>query len=109
MNAIPMTEFADLKELDKDALYEVARELDAARRGHADMHSPHEGFAVLKEEVDELWEEVRRRNRSPRALREEALQVAAMAVRFLVDTVVEPTQRYELTDAGKAALEGLDA
>lgn len=53
--------------------------------------SAHEGFAVLKEEVDELWDEVRgksdgdqeaRAKRRAR-MRKEAVQVAAMAVRFI--------------------------
>ena len=51
------------------------------------MHSAHEGFAVLAEEVDELWDEVKRKAGPERdeALRKEAVQVAAMALRFLVE------------------------
>lgn len=46
--------------------------------------SLHEGYAILKEEVDELWDEIKGEQR-PEHLREEAMQVAAMALRFLVD------------------------
>ena len=45
--------------------------------------SNHEGFAVLKEEVDELWDEVKRKHPSNEQLREEAIQIGAMALRFL--------------------------
>ncbi len=53
------------------------------------MHSVHEGYAVLLEEVDELWEEVKRETINTDALRYEALHVAAMAVRFLLDLTEE--------------------
>lgn len=55
------------------------------------MHSAHEGFAVLKEEVDELWAEVCKRpsRRDPQAMKREAVQVAAMALRFLIDVCAE--------------------
>jgi len=52
------------------------------------FNSPHEGFSVLKEEVDELWEAVKLNNKNPaRAglMQKEAVQVAAMAIRFLHD------------------------
>jgi len=51
------------------------------------FHSAHEGFAVLWEEVDELWDEVKRRpmQRSKAAMRIEARQIAAMALRFIVE------------------------
>lgn len=51
------------------------------------MNSAHEGFAVLNEEVDELWEHVKTRQ-GERDLPEmvyEAVQVAAMALRFIID------------------------
>jgi hypothetical protein len=47
-----------------------------------DFNSTHEGFAVLKEEVDELWDEVKQ-DGSKRELQAEAVQVAAMAIRFI--------------------------
>ena len=47
------------------------------------FHNSHEGYAVLKEEVDELWDDVKDNNLKG-ALRE-AKQVAAMAIRFIYD------------------------
>ena len=52
---------------------------------HGSFHSAHEGFAVLDEERDELWDEVKKRNKSKTDMRKEAVQVAAMAVRFIHD------------------------
>ena len=53
------------------------------------MQSAHEGYAVLLEEVDELWDEVKK-NPSKYAhrdkdMRKEAIQIAAMAIRFVLD------------------------
>jgi NTP pyrophosphatase (non-canonical NTP hydrolase) len=52
------------------------------------FNSTHEGFAVLKEEVDELWDAVKA-NESKQRLREEAIQVAAMAIRFIQELTVD--------------------
>jgi hypothetical protein len=70
------------------ACNDVLRELAKARKKFpAGMHSAHEGFAVLREEVDELWDDVRGPDDSGRAarMRTEAVQVAAMALRFIED------------------------
>lgn len=49
------------------------------------MNSPHEGWAVIKEEVDELWECVRANNGASLDARQEAIQIAAMALRYVYD------------------------
>jgi hypothetical protein len=72
----------------KEAIwFEILNELHAAQTKFRPFNSEHEGYAVLLEEVEELWAEVKKspRNRRPDALRAEAIQVAAMAVRFLLD------------------------
>lgn len=60
-------------------------ELIAACAAHGPMKSAHEGWAVIFEELDELWEEVRKRNRDNERMTKEAIQVAAMAMRFVLD------------------------
>ena len=45
--------------------------------------SPHEGYAFIRDRLDELWAQVRGDDRS--RAREQAIQVAAMAVRFMID------------------------
>lgn len=47
------------------------------------FHSRHEAFAVLQEEVDELWDDIKANAHLQG--RDEAIQVAAMAIRFLVE------------------------
>lgn len=66
---------------------EVKAELDAATSKFGPFNSAHEGFAVLKEEVDELWDEVKAKQgaRDVAKMRKEAIQVAAMAMRFVLD------------------------
>ncbi len=68
----------------------VAEELHRARLRYGPMASAHEGWAVLFEEVNELWDEVKLRDPSPLRLGREATQVAAMAMRFILDVVRKP-------------------
>lgn len=69
------------------AAADALNELWDAKRKFPSFHSPHEGYAVLLEEVDELWDEVRsfRGAKDKTHMRAEAIQVAAMAIRFSVD------------------------
>jgi hypothetical protein len=73
-----------------DGLFaDVRGELDKAIREHGSFHSAHEGYAVILEELDELWEVVRlkRNERGNFTMRTEATQVAAMAIRFMADVL----------------------
>jgi hypothetical protein len=76
---------------DSKATHDALMELVSAQAAFPPMHSMHEGYAILKEEVDELWEAVRV-NPGPHPVskenhrafvRMEAVQVAAMALRFI--------------------------
>lgn len=66
---------------------EAAMEANRATELFAPFNSAHEGFAVLNEEFDELkahvWTNQKRRDLD--AMRKEAIQVAAMAIRFVHD------------------------
>ncbi len=64
-------------------LQDLDAELTRAEHNHASFHSVHEAYAVLLEEVDEFWEEVRkkRKERDPAKMREELVQIAAVAWR----------------------------
>lgn len=70
-----------------DDVNAVIGELHRASSLFPPFTSAHEGYAILLEEVDELWEEVKKSpaQRDPEKLRAEAVQVAAMALRFLQD------------------------
>jgi len=67
------------------AVHDVVEELRRATAKHPPMHSAHEGYAVILEEMDELWLEVRIQNPDRQRQRNEAMQVAATAIRFMLD------------------------
>jgi hypothetical protein len=85
--------FADLAKQDRenmkiaDTMRAVEAELRNAVAAHGPMKSSHEGYAVILEELDELWEHVRLKEklRKKSEMRLEAIQVAAMAARFVID------------------------
>lgn len=64
-------------------LVSVVTELGEASRRFPAFNSMHEGWAILREEVDELWDEVKGNDREKAVA--EAKQVAAMALRFIHD------------------------
>ena len=66
---------------------EAYQELRQAQDRYPPMNSAHEGWAVIAEELDELWDHVRGKqgDRTVEAMRKEAIQVAAMALRFIID------------------------
>jgi hypothetical protein len=53
--------------------------------------SPHHHMGVLREEVDEMWDEVKADN--IRLAREECLQAAAMCIRFILEADLAPSRR----------------
>ena len=76
-----------MKESIKAILEEIEGELTRAVEAYPAFNSAHEGFSVLNEEVDELWDHVRvkPKNRDAEAMQQEAIQIAAMALRFAYD------------------------
>lgn len=69
----------------------VQAELEQAREKFpTGMRSAHEGYAILYEEVDELWDEVRAKqgDRSPAKMLAELVQIGAMAQRMAEDVVL---------------------
>lgn len=67
------------------ALVEIRREFDRATKKFDPFNSAHEGYAVILEELDELWELIKTKGVTKAELEKEAIQVGAMALRFLVD------------------------
>jgi hypothetical protein len=74
---------------------EIEAELEKARSKHKPMNGPHEGYAVILEELDEMWDEVKRQAQDPVRMRKEALQVGAMAARFIQDVCDPAIKRSE--------------
>lgn len=77
--------------VERSVFDEVRDELARARaKFPRPQASAHEGFAVLDEERDELWDEVKANHPERKArMRAEAIQVAAMAIRFVEDVCDE--------------------
>ena len=73
----------------------ITDEIASARANWPAFNSAHEGFAVLLEEVDELKAHVwtNQKRRDLRAMQKEAIQVAAMAIRFAEEVCGEDTGR----------------
>jgi hypothetical protein len=89
-----VSESARITKVAADAKAELIR----ATGLHGSFQSAHEGYAVLLEEVDELWDLVKKnpskmteleRREHVRKVREEAIQIAAMGMRFAMDVCGE--------------------
>lgn len=76
-------------------LEKVGKELAWATANWPKFNSAHEGFAVLQEEFEELWEHVKtnQKKRDIEAMKKEAIQVAAMACRFALEVCNEKDGR----------------
>jgi hypothetical protein len=68
----------------------VSQALSAELDKHRAMYSAHEGYAVIAEELDALWNEVKAQKDNNAAMVKEASQVAAMGMRFLIDLCIDP-------------------
>jgi len=63
----------------------VDHEVRRAQAKHAPINSPHEGYAVILEELDELWDLVKQQRPDPAEMLTELIQIAAMAARTAED------------------------
>ena len=68
----------------------ILREYAGATNKFGAFSSAHEGYAVIKEEVDELWDAIKNKQSTNKDLRKEAIQIGAMAVRFIFDICNPP-------------------
>lgn len=66
-----------------DIMLHIASELDRGYKKHGkEQWGRHEFYAILKEEVDELWDDIK--SDAPMSnIETEAIQVAAMIFRYL--------------------------
>ncbi len=79
---------------------EFMAELDRARSKHPKpFNSSHEGYAVILEELEEAWEEIKKQERSNAKVRKELIQVGAMAIRFIQDVI--DLQRLKMRFIGR--------
>ena len=81
-----------MEDLDLKKIYNISAEMADEFVRACEIHgfpffnSYHEGYAVIKEELDELWEEVKKYPKQDNEnLKKEAIQIGAMALRFVYD------------------------
>lgn len=74
---------------------DVAHELHRARSMWPPINSVHEGYAVILEELDEFWEEVKKKPsaRGQGEMYMELVQIAAMAQRTALDCLFKPADK----------------
>jgi hypothetical protein len=74
-------------EKDQKAAWKAAKDVAAMAVEYGPTASPHEAYALTLEELDELKAEVWRKTKhhNASAMRAEAMQVAARALRFAID------------------------
>jgi hypothetical protein len=68
-----------------EALKQIEHEYLRASDLYPDLHSNHEAYAVIKEEIDELWDAIKKQKgiKGNKEIRAELIQVGAMVVRYL--------------------------
>lgn len=64
---------------------EIDDEIARAERHGKQFSSLHEAYAVILEEVDEIWDltRLKKRGREPGKVRQELIQLAAMAIKAI--------------------------
>jgi hypothetical protein len=95
---IGVAELKTMEEPMKDFPEMVADEITAARSKFGPINGFHEGYAVLLEELDEFWDEVKRwpKRHCVEVMLKELVQIAAMAQRLAEDAgLVLPSEEPE--------------
>jgi hypothetical protein len=77
------------------AIAMVRSELLNATRKFGPFNNPHEGYAVILEELDELWDEIKANLGNGHEAFNEARQIAAMALRYMVDLCYIPQDVWD--------------
>ena len=77
---------------------EVEVELFKAVRKFDPFNSPHEGYAVILEELEELWDHAKANTGRSAEARQEAIQVAAMALRYVFKNESQTDPLAPITD-----------
>lgn len=87
-----------------DYAAQLVAEAKRAEGLHGGLVDAHHAFGVLKEEVDELWDAIKADNLSHARL--EAVQVGAMALRFLRESELWERRAPRYSKGGSSATSG---
>lgn len=66
-----------------DIYKEIKKELDYANEKFPPFKSTHEAYAVILEEMDEFWDEVKKRNPDLKNMKKELIQISAMCIKTI--------------------------
>lgn len=66
-----------------DIEFDIKKEVKKAESLFPEYNSYHEGFSIINEEVDELWDNVKRKGVSIQEHYDEAKQIACTAIRYM--------------------------
>ena len=69
----------------ENIIQKIHEEFNNAKVKHKDFETYHHGYAVILEELDELWDEIKKQKPNKENLKKEATQIAAMCIRFITD------------------------
>ena len=63
----------------------ILKEFNRANTLYSAFHSNHEAYAVILEELDEVWDEIKKSKdvKGNEQIRNELIQVAAMCVKYI--------------------------
>lgn len=61
----------------------VLDEVEKVQKEHSPYHSIHEGYAIMLEEFDKLWDEIKDKDPNYTRIYNEAKQVACTSLRFM--------------------------
>ena len=86
-----MTGQQDWREAYAEAAIAILAEAATARGKFPPFNSTHEGYAVIAEELDELWDDIKANREGPDIA--EAIQVGAMALRYIADMTAKRADR----------------
>ena len=71
----------------------LIREYAGASNKFGSFNSAHEGWGVIREEYLELEDEIRKKHHDKEKMRNEAIQLGAMAMRFIYDICNEQEEK----------------
>jgi len=72
-----------------ETLYLLMEEFKRANGKFPLFNSKHEGYAVMKKEFDEFWDEIKKKNYNDTQIKKECIQVGAMVIKFLTSPIFD--------------------